>query len=115
VARGGNVHGPAVAADVERRTVHQRAQLGKREVALQRQDAPALGYLVIAPKGLPPAVSARLGEAVRKVVEGAEFRKTLANLEIPYDYKDRQQLDKEIAEHSLFYKGLLENLGVKPE
>jgi tripartite-type tricarboxylate transporter receptor subunit TctC len=79
------------------------------------QDAPALGYLVIAPRGLPPAISARLGEAVRKVVEGAEFQKTLANLEIPYDYKDRQQLEKEIAAHSLFYKGLLENLGVKPE
>lgn len=79
------------------------------------QDAPALGYLVIAPKGLPPAVAAKLGEAVRKAVEGAEFQKTLANLEIPYDYKDRQQLDKEIAEHSRFYKGLLENLGVKPE
>src|SRR6185369_32183 len=77
------------------------------------QDAPALGYLVIAPRGLPPAVSAKLGEAVRKVVEGAEFQKTLANLEIPYDYKDRQQLDKEIAGHSRFYKGLLENLGVK--
>ena len=26
-----------------------------------------------------------------------------------------EKLEKEIAEHSLFYKGLLENLGVKPE
>ncbi len=79
------------------------------------QDAPALGYLVVAPKGLPPAVSVRLGEAVRRAVEAPEFQKALANLEIPYDYKDRQQLEKEIAEHSRFYKGLLENLGVKPE
>ncbi len=78
-------------------------------------DAPALGYLLVAPKGLPPQVSARLSEAVRKVVEGPEFQKTLANLEIPYDYKDRLQLEKEIAEHSRFYKGLLETLGVKPE
>ncbi len=79
------------------------------------QDAPALGYLIVAPRGLAPAVSARLGEAVRKAVESPEFQKTLANLEIPYDYKDRQQLEKEIAEHTRFYKGLLENLGVKPE
>ena len=78
-------------------------------------DAPALGYLLVAPKGLPPQVSARLSEAVRKVVEGPEFQKALANLEIPYDYKDRLQLEKEIAEHSRFYKGLLETLGVKPE
>lgn len=78
-------------------------------------DAPALGYLLVAPKGLPPQVSARLSDAVRKVVEGPEFQKTLANLEIPYDYKDRLQLEKEIAEHSRFYKGLLETLGVKPE
>lgn len=78
-------------------------------------DAPALGYLVIAPKGLPAPVSSKLGEAVRKVVEGPEFQKALANLEIPYDYKDRQQLEKDIVEHSRFYKALFDRLGVKPE
>lgn len=78
-------------------------------------DAPALGYLVIAPKGLPDPVYKILGDAIRKVVEGPDFQKTLVNLEIPYDYKDRTQLEKETVEHFYLYKTFLEKMGVKPE
>jgi tripartite-type tricarboxylate transporter receptor subunit TctC len=79
------------------------------------EDAPALGYLVIAPKGLPDAVYKVLAEAIRKVTEGPDFQKTLARLEIPYDYKDRRQLEKETAEDFHTYKAFLEKMGVKPE
>ena len=79
------------------------------------QDAPALGYLVIGPKGLPDPVYKVLADAVRKVAASPEFQKTLANLEIPYDYKDRAQLEKETAEDFYVYKAFLEKMGVKPE
>lgn len=79
------------------------------------QDAPALGYLVIAPKGLPDPIYKILSDAIRKVVEGPDFQKTLVNLEIPYDYKDRSQLEKETVEHFTIYKTFLEKMGVKPE
>jgi tripartite-type tricarboxylate transporter receptor subunit TctC len=79
------------------------------------QDAPALGYLVIGPKGLPDPVYKTLADAIRKVVEGPEFQKTLANLEIPFDFKDRSQLEKETVEHFHLYKAFLEKMGVKPE
>jgi tripartite-type tricarboxylate transporter receptor subunit TctC len=79
------------------------------------QDAPALGYLVIGPKGLPDPVYKTLSDAIRKVVEGPAFQKTLVNLEIPYDYKDRAQLEKETVEHFYLYKSFLEKMGVKPE
>jgi tripartite-type tricarboxylate transporter receptor subunit TctC len=79
------------------------------------QDAPALGYLVIGPKGLPDPVYKILSDAVRKVTAGADFQKALTNLEIPYDYKDRKQLEKETAEDFYVYKAFLEKMGVKPE
>jgi tripartite-type tricarboxylate transporter receptor subunit TctC len=79
------------------------------------QDAPALGYIVIAPKGLPDPIYKILSDAIRKVAAGPDFQKTLANLEIPYDYKDRAQLEKETVEQFYLYKSFLEKMGVKPE
>lgn len=79
------------------------------------QDAPALGYLVIGPKGLPDPIYKTLSDAIRKVVEGPDFQKALANLEIPYDYKDRRQLEKETVADFYLYKTFLEKMGVKPE
>ena len=79
------------------------------------QDAPALGYLVIAPKGIPDNVSRILGDAIHKVVAGPDFQKALARMEIPYDYKDRRQLEKEVPNEYRFFKTFLEKMGVKPE
>ena len=79
------------------------------------QDAPALGYLVLAPKGLPDPVYKVLSDAIRKVTEGPDFQRTLTRLEIPYDYKDRYQLEKETASDFHLYKTFLEKMGVKPE
>ena len=79
------------------------------------QDAPALGYLVIAPKGLPDPISKILGDAIRKVADGPDFQKALQRMEIPYDYKDRRQLEKETETDFYFFKTFLEKMGVKPE
>jgi tripartite-type tricarboxylate transporter receptor subunit TctC len=79
------------------------------------QDAPALGYLVIGPAGLPDSVYKTLSDAIRKVTDGADFKKALTNLEIPHDYKDRKQLEKETAADFYLYKAFLEKMGVKPE
>lgn len=79
------------------------------------QDAPALGYLVLAPKGIPDSVSRILGDAIRKVAESPQFQKALQGMEIPYDFKDRRQLEKEIPGEYVFFKSFLEKMGVKPE
>ncbi len=79
------------------------------------QDAPALGYLVIAPKGIPDSVSNILGDAIHKVVAGPDFQKALVRMEIPYDYKDRRQLEQEVPNEYRFFKTFLEKMGVKPE
>lgn len=79
------------------------------------QDAPALGYLVIAPKGLPDPIAKILGDAIRKVAEGPDFQRALQRMEIPYDYKDRRQLEKETETDFYFFKTFLEKMGVKPE
>ncbi len=79
------------------------------------QDPPAAGYLIIAPKGLPDPIYKILSEAIHKVVAGASFQKKLATLEIPYDYKNRSQLEKETVEQFNFYKTLLGKMGVKQE
>jgi len=77
------------------------------------QDAPALGYIVLGPKGLPEAIYKKLGETCRKVTEGPEFQKLLVNLNIPYDYKDRTQLEKDVIREYEFYKDFLEKMGAK--
>ena len=47
--------------------------------------------------------------------EGPDFQKALRRMEIPYDYKDRGQLEKEVPNEYVFFKTFLEKMGVKPE
>lgn len=79
------------------------------------QDAPALGYIVVGPKGLPEAIAQKLEDTFKKVTESAEFQKLLANLEIPYDYKSRTQLEKDVIKDYELYKTFLEKMGAKKE
>jgi len=78
-------------------------------------DAPALGYIVVGPKGIPEAISSKLGETFKKVVEGAAFQKVLANFDLPYDYKDRAQMEKEVPAEYEWFKTFLKKMGVKKE
>lgn len=77
------------------------------------QDAPALGYIVIGPKGLPKPIFQKLSATVKKVTEGPEFQKLLENLNIPYDYRDRVQLEKDVKTDFGLYKTFLEKMGAK--
>jgi tripartite-type tricarboxylate transporter receptor subunit TctC len=78
-------------------------------------DAPALGYLIVAPKDLPDPVYRKLSDAIRRVLESPEFQKTLEGFEIPYDYKDRRQLEKDLVEDYHLYKTFLDKMGAKAE
>ncbi len=77
------------------------------------QDAPALGYIVVGPKGIPEAISRKLGEVFKKVADGPAFQKVLASFDLPYDYKDRAQMEKDVPAEYEFYKTFLEKMGAK--
>jgi len=76
-------------------------------------DAPALGYLVIGPKGMPEPIYRKLIGAIKKVTEGPTFQKLLDNLELPYEFKDQAQLEKDVLAEYDFYKTFLEKMGAK--
>jgi tripartite-type tricarboxylate transporter receptor subunit TctC len=76
-------------------------------------DAPALGYILVAPKGLPEPVYEKLLTATKKIVEGAEFQKLLKHLDLPYDFKDGKTLEKEVVVESAWYKEFLPKMGAK--
>jgi tripartite-type tricarboxylate transporter receptor subunit TctC len=76
-------------------------------------DVPPAGLLLVAPKGLPPDISKKLGEVIRKVTEEASFQKVLASFDIPYDYKDQAELEKKIPADFAMFKDFLNKMGVK--
>ncbi len=79
------------------------------------QDVPGTGYTVIGPKGLPKAISKKLGETFKKVSAGPAFQKMLANLDVPYEYKDQTQMEKEIPADYEWGKTFLRQIGAKKE
>jgi tripartite-type tricarboxylate transporter receptor subunit TctC len=79
------------------------------------EDVPANGYIVVGPKGMPEAISAKLGEVFKKVVEAPPFQKLLENYDLPFDYKDQKQLAKDIPAEFEWYKGYVQRTGMKKE
>ena len=75
------------------------------------KDAPAYGYIVLGPKGMPDAIYKKLSETFRKVAEGPDFQKALATLEVSYEYKDGRQLEKDVRVEYEFYKDFLKKTG----
>jgi len=80
---------------------------------LRCQDVPAGYYMVIGPKGMPVAISKKLVETFKKVTEGAVFQKMLENNNLPYDFKDRAQLETEMPAHYEWFKNYFKETGVK--
>jgi tripartite-type tricarboxylate transporter receptor subunit TctC len=76
------------------------------------EDFPASGLLLMAPRGLPAPVYEKLASAFRKVSEGPDFQKLLKNLELPYDFKDRSQLERELPKEFELYKTFLKEIRV---
>ncbi len=78
-------------------------------------DPPPVGYVIMGPKGIPQDISKKLGDTFRKVAERLAFQKILADWDLPYDHKDRLQLEKEIPADHEWYKNFLKKVGVKKE
>ena len=76
-------------------------------------DVPSAGLDVIAPKGLPPAISKKLGEAIQKVSLEPAFQKVLTSFDIPYDYLDQEGLEKKIRKEYEWFKDYLQKSGIK--
>jgi tripartite-type tricarboxylate transporter receptor subunit TctC len=78
-------------------------------------DASAPGYIVMGPRGMPEAVSKKLGETFKKVADEAAFQKVLASFDLSYEYKDRAQIEKEIPVEYERIKNFLKGMGAKKE
>jgi len=79
------------------------------------RDLPPYGYLVIGPKGIPNAICKKLGETFKKVIEGPDFRRMLANADLPFNLKDQAQLEKEIPAQYEWFKGFYKEVGARKE
>ena len=79
------------------------------------QDYPGHGFIVVGPKGLSEGVTRKLAAVFKKVADGPAFQKMLANFDLPYDYKDRAQLEKDIPVEYKVIKEYLNKIGVKKE
>ncbi len=75
------------------------------------QDAPAYGYIVLGPKGMPDPIYRKLSETFRKVAESPDFQKALAKLEVSYEYKDGKRLEKDVRAEYQFYGDFLGKAG----
>jgi tripartite-type tricarboxylate transporter receptor subunit TctC len=79
------------------------------------QDYPANGMMLVGPKGMPEAMVKKLEEAFKKVSEAPQFHKLLEQFDLPYDYKGRVELGKEIPPQYEAAKNLLMKMGFKKE
>lgn len=79
------------------------------------QDYAANGMVLVGPKGMPEPAVKKLGEVFKKVSEGPNFHRLLENFDLPYAYKDRAELEKEIPVQYEQVKTLLMKIGIKEE
>ena len=75
------------------------------------RDVPPHSYIVLGPKGMPAAISKKLVETFKKVTEGPDFQKLLANNNLPHDFKDQAQLEKDIPAQYEWYKNYFKETG----
>ena len=76
------------------------------------EDVPPNKYILIAPKGLPDPIYKKVHDAFKKASEQPEFKKLMETLYLPYEYKGRKDLEKDIPAQFTWYKGFLEKMGV---
>ncbi|HYB21495.1 MAG TPA: tripartite tricarboxylate transporter substrate-binding protein, partial [Thermodesulfobacteriota bacterium] len=79
------------------------------------QDFPANGMILAGPKGMPEPVVKKLGDAFKKASENPGFHNLLAQFDLPYDYKERTELEKDIPVQYEASKSVLNNMGLKKE
>jgi tripartite-type tricarboxylate transporter receptor subunit TctC len=76
------------------------------------EDVPPNTYILIGPKGIPDPVFKKVHDAFKKAGETAEFQKLMESQNLPYGYKSRAQLEKEIPEQFEWYRINLQKWGV---
>ena len=69
--------------------------------------------IFVGPKGIPQPIVKKIGETLKKVSESPEFQNKLASADLPYDFKDQAQLEKEIPQLYESGKKVLDKMGVK--
>jgi tripartite-type tricarboxylate transporter receptor subunit TctC len=76
------------------------------------EDVPPNTYLLIGPKGVPDPVFQKIHDGFKKASEQPEFKKVMKNQNLPYEYKGRAQLEKELPAQFEWYRGNLQKWGV---
>jgi tripartite-type tricarboxylate transporter receptor subunit TctC len=77
------------------------------------EDAPPTSMILAGPKGLPDPVVKKVFDAFKKVSESAEFQNVLKQINAPYDFKDRAQLEKDLAADTEWYRTFLKKFGAE--
>lgn len=77
------------------------------------QDVPPDAGILVGPRGIPDAISKKLGEVFKDASETPDFRKILEQLFLNYSYKDREQLEKDLESQYEWYRSFLSKMGVK--
>ena len=80
-----------------------------------RNDVPALGFLVFDPKEISDAAREKIVGTLKRDAEGLNYQKVLKDLDLPYDYKDGVQLEKELPNEYETYKNILNAPRVKKD
>jgi len=76
------------------------------------EDYPADGIMVAAPKGLPDPIRKKLHDVFKKVADAPEFQKVLEQVNMPYDYKDGVELEKEARVKYEWFKAFYKKMGL---
>ena len=72
---------------------------------------PALGMIVVAPKGLPADVAKKLEDTLKTVAEQKSFQDLLTKYNLPYAYKGAAALSVDIAKEIQWYSQYLKDTG----
>ncbi len=76
------------------------------------EDVPPNAYVLIGPKGISDAVFKKIHDGFKKASEQPEFQKLMGAQNLPYEYKSREQLEKDIPAQFEWYRNMLQKWGV---
>jgi tripartite-type tricarboxylate transporter receptor subunit TctC len=76
------------------------------------EDVPPNSYILIAPKGLPDPILKKAQDAFKKASEQPDFLKIMEGNNLPYEFKSREQLERDVPAQFAWYKNVLQKWGV---
>ena len=75
------------------------------------KDIPPPIYMFIGPKDLPEPILRKLDMAFRKAVYSPDFQDVMKNLGVPFVFKDKRQLERDLFEEYQFFGKFLKDSG----